>query len=74
MATRPLTPKKYQSGEIDVTGAISKTGDALVRSALYEEAQVMLTRTKRFSTLKRWALEVTKRRGMMRARSPWPAS
>lgn len=63
-----LSPKKYQSGEIDVTGAISKTGDALVRGALYEAAQVMLTRTKSFSTLKRWALEVAKRRGMMRAK------
>ena len=63
-----LTPKKYQSGETDVTGAISKPGDALVRAALYEAAQVMLTRTKSFSTLKRWALEVAKRRGMMRAK------
>ena len=63
-----LTPRKYQSGETDVTGAISKTGDALVRGALYEAAQVMLTRTKSFSTLKRWAMEVAKRRGMMRAK------
>ena len=63
-----LTPRKYQSGETDVTGAISKTGDALVRGALYEAAQVMLTRTASFSTLKRWALEVAKRRGMMRAK------
>jgi len=60
-----LTPRKYQSGETDVTGAISKTGDALVRGALYEAAQVMLTRTTSFSTLKRWALDVAKRRGMM---------
>ncbi|CAO3424516.1 IS110 family RNA-guided transposase [Azospirillum argentinense] len=63
-----LTPKKYQSGETDITGAISKTGDALARGALYEAAQVMLTRTKSFSTLKRWALEVAKRRGLMRAK------
>lgn len=63
-----LTPKKYQSGKTDVTGAISKTGDALVRAALYEAAQVMLTRTTSFSTLKRWALEVAKHRGMMRAK------
>ncbi len=51
-----------------MTGAISKTGDALVRGALYEAAQVMLTRTTSFSTLKRWALDVAKRRGMMRAK------
>ena len=63
-----LTPKKYQSGETDVIGAISKTGDALVRGALYEAAQVMLTRTTSFSTLKRWALKVAKRRGMVRAK------
>ena len=50
-----LTPKKYQSGETDVTGGISKVGDAMVRSALYEAANVMLTRASRFSTLKRWA-------------------
>ena len=66
--SKHLTPRKYQSGETDVTGAISKTGDALVRGALYEAAQVMLTWTASFSTLKRWALEVAKRRGMMRAK------
>jgi transposase len=63
-----LTPKKYQSGETDVTGGISKVGDALVRTALYEAANVMLTRSGKFSTLKRWALEVAQRRGMRRAK------
>src|SRR5512136_2427396 len=63
-----LTPKKYQSGETDVTGAISKTGDAMARSALDEAAQVMLTRVMRFSALKRWALQVAQRRGMKRAK------
>jgi transposase len=63
-----LTPKKYQSGETDVTGGISKAGDAMVRTALYEAANVMLTRTGKFSTLKRWGLEVAKRRGMRRAK------
>ena len=63
-----LTPRKYQSDETDVTGAISKTGNALVRGALYEAAQVMLTRTTSFSTLKRWALDVATRCGMMRAK------
>jgi transposase len=63
-----LTPKKYQSGETDVTGGISKVGDAMVRTVLYEAANVMLTRTSRFSTLKRWGLEVAKRRGMKRAK------
>ena len=63
-----LTPTKYQSGETDVTGGISKVGDAMVRTALYEAANVMLTRAGKFSALKRWALEVAKRRGMRRAK------
>ncbi len=63
-----LTPKKYQSGETDVTGGISKVGDAMVRTALYEAANVLLSRTTRFSALKRWALEVAKRRGVKRAK------
>jgi transposase len=63
-----LTPKKYQSGETDVTGGISKVGDAMVRAALYEAANVMLTRAGKFSTLKRWGLEVAKRRGARRAK------
>jgi transposase len=63
-----LTPRKYQSGETDVTGGISKAGDATVRAALYEAANVMLTRAGKFSTLKRWGLEVAKRRGMRRAK------
>jgi transposase len=63
-----LVPKKYQSGERDVSGGITRTGDESVRTALYEAANVMLTRTTRFSSLKRWALEVAKRRGLKRAR------
>ena len=63
-----LTPKKYQSGQTDVTGAISKVGDALVRTVLYEAAHIMLTRTVRFSGLKRWAMDVARRRGMKRAK------
>lgn len=63
-----LTPKKYQSGETDIDGGISRVGDAMVRTALYEAAHIMLTRASRFSTLKRWAMEVAKRRGMKRAK------
>ncbi len=63
-----LTPKKCQSGETDIDGGISRVGDAMVRTALYEAAHIMLTRTTRFSALKRWALEVAKRRGMKRAK------
>ena len=63
-----LTPRKYQSGELDVTGSISKVGDRMVRTALYEAASVMLTRTMRMSSLKSWALGVAKRRGTKKAR------
>jgi transposase len=63
-----LTPRKYQSGETDITGAVSRVGDAMVRTALYEGAPIPLTRAVRFSALKRWALEVAKRRGMKRAK------
>ncbi len=63
-----LTPKKYQSGEIDRTGRISKVGDAMARTALFEAANVMLTRTVRFSTLKAWALRVAGRHGMKKAK------
>jgi transposase len=50
-----LTPKKYQSGETDYTGRISKIGDASVRTALYEAAHVMLTKpVKGCSQLKSW--------------------
>ncbi len=51
-----------------MTGAISKVGDALVRTALYEAAHIILTRAMRFSALKRWAMEVARRRGMKRAK------
>jgi transposase len=57
-----------KAGETGVTGGISKAGDAMVRTALYEAANVMLTRAGKFSTLKRWGLEVAKRRGVRRAK------
>jgi transposase len=63
-----LTPRRYQSGETDRTGHISKQGDALARQALYEAANVLLTRTSRWSTLKAWGMSVAKRAGMRRAK------
>jgi transposase len=63
-----LTPKRYHSGETDIVGSITKVGDASVRSALYEAANALLTRVARFSSLKRWAMDVAKRRGLRRAR------
>ncbi len=63
-----LTPRKYQSGETDVTGRISRIGDHGVRVALYEAANVMLTRPVKGSDLKSWALCVAKRAGMRKAK------
>ncbi len=63
-----LTPKKYQSGETDVTGGITCVGDTMVRTALYEAANILLSRVTRFSALKRWGMEVAKRRGLKRAK------
>jgi len=63
-----LTQKRYQSGETDINGSISKVGDATVRTALFEAANAILTRSQRFSSLKRWGLNVAKHRGMKRAK------
>jgi Transposase IS116/IS110/IS902 family len=50
-----LTPRKYQSGETDVMGRISKVGDAGMRTMLYEAANVILTKPVKGSALKSWA-------------------
>jgi transposase len=63
-----LTPKKYQSGETDRTGRISKIGDVGVRTALYEAANVILTHPVKGSDLKTWALGVAKRAGPRKAK------
>jgi len=63
-----LTPRKYQSGETDVTGRISKIGDAGVRTALYEAANVILTRPVRASSLKSWGMRLAARAGMRKAK------
>jgi transposase len=63
-----LTPKKYQSGETDVTGRISKIGDAGVRTMLYEAANVILTRPVKGSLLKSWAMRLAMRAGMRKAK------
>ena len=63
-----LTPKKYQSGETDVTGRISKIGDAGVRTALYEAANVILTQPVKGSALKSWAARLALRVGMRKAK------
>ena len=63
-----LTPRRYSSGEIDYGGRISKCGDAAVRAMLFEAANVLLTRTKRWCSLKAWGIGIAKRSGLKRAR------
>ena len=62
-----LTPAKYQSGENDRTGAISRCGDDMMRMMLYEAAQSMLVRSTKWSWLKAWAMKVARHRGMKKA-------
>jgi transposase len=63
-----LTPRRYQSGETDVTGRISKIGDAGVRTLLYEAANIVLTRPVKGSALKSWAARIAARTGMRKAK------
>jgi transposase len=64
-----LTPKKYQSGETDRSGRISKIGDTTVRAALYEAAHIMLTKPiKGCPRLKSWAMRIARRAGMNKAK------
>ena len=62
-----LTPRRYASGEIDRTGGITKCGDKMVRSLLCEASNVLLTRVQRWRRLKRWGVDVARRRGKLRA-------
>jgi transposase len=63
-----LTPRRYQSGETDVQGRISRCGDELARTALYEAAHSLLIRSAKWSRLRAWGMKVAKSRGMARAR------
>ncbi|TGQ27895.1 MULTISPECIES: IS110 family transposase [unclassified Mesorhizobium] len=63
-----LTPARYQSGETDVQGKVSRCGDELARTALYEAAHSLLVRSKKWSSLRAWGMNIARRRGMARAR------
>ena len=62
-----LTTRRYQSGEVDYDGHISRRGDSYVRGLLYEAATVMLTRSSVDSSLRTWGLELKERVGFKRA-------
>ena len=63
-----LTPRRQQSGETDYTGNISRCGDALLRSYLYEAANVILCRRVRPNAIRAWGLALAQRIGMRRAK------
>ena len=62
-----LTPKSIQSGDSDWKGGITRSGDGLARSYLYEAANTLLTRVKRWSALKAWGVKLARKTGMKKA-------
>jgi transposase len=62
-----LTPRRYQSGEIDRSGRISKCGDAEMRRLLVSAATTLMTQVRRFSPLKSWAIRLSGRKGFKKA-------
>jgi transposase len=63
-----LTTRRHSSGEIDWSGRISKCGDAMMRSYLFEAAGVLLTRVPKWSALKAWGAKLVKRIGLCKAK------
>jgi transposase len=63
-----LTTRRHASGEVDWTGRISKCGDAMLRSYLFEAAGVLLTRVPKWSALKAWGIRLAKRSGLRKAK------
>ena len=62
-----LTTRRYQSGEVDYDGHISRRGDRHLRGLLYEAASVILTRSAKQSSLRTWGLQLRERIGFKRA-------
>jgi transposase len=60
-------PSKYQSGESERTGRISKCGDEMMRMMLREAAHTMLLRSAKWSWLKAWAMKIARHRELKRA-------
>jgi transposase len=63
-----LTPRRFQSGEMDWSGGISRAGDAGVRRALYQAANVLIHHSRGWCALKSWAVRIAKRRGLGKAK------
>jgi transposase len=63
-----LTSRRHASGEVDWTGRISKCGDAMLRSYLFEAAEVLLTRVPKWSAVKAWGVRLAKHNGLRQAK------
>ena len=63
-----LTSRRHASGEVDWSGRISKCGDTMLRSYLFEAAGVLLTRVPKWSALKAWGIRLAKRNGLSKAK------
>ena len=64
-----LTPRRHASGEVDWTGRVSKCGNSMLRTYLFEAAGVLLTRVQKWCALKAWGIRLAKRSGMQKART-----
>ncbi len=62
-----LTPRRFQSGEEDYPGRISRCGDRLLRTYLFEAAGIILNRVSKWSALKAWGMRLAKRAGARKA-------
>jgi transposase len=62
-----LTPKRFQSGDVDWSGRISKQGDKAMRALLVDAAATLIRNIKRFSALKSWAIRLAGRKGFRKA-------
>ena len=62
-----LTPRRFQSGEHDNPGRISKAGDRDVRSTLYAAANALLMRSLAGSRIKSWGMRLMRNKGRRRA-------
>lgn len=63
-----LTPRQYQSGETDVRGHISRSGDAFTRTALFTAAHVMLTRSRQWTAIRAWGVRIAQRSNLKKAK------
>ena len=63
-----LTTRRHASGEVDWSGRISKCGDAMLRSYLFEAVGVLLTRVPKWSAIKAWGMRLAKRNGLRKAK------